>query len=363
MVVDKAVFPREKVCGDGIAPRAVHALYQMGFRQQLEGKYQVIRGVRFHSTHGGITEATYPMGSNFPDHGYIVPRKELDEMLINRIKESDAQVWEGCEVLAVLPLEKGRIPGVRVRLNGKEEEIRAKYIIGADGPSSKVGRDLGLLFQDPRYLGVSVRCYMKGVEDLTDFLEIYPEDAIMPCCGWIFSLGEGVANVGIGGMLYALRKKRVNLNQAFEIFRKKTRYASAKLRNAEMIERLKGAQLRVGLKGSIPGKDNLLLVGDAASMTNPISGEGISYALESGKWAGEAVLGALEGEISDPLASYAITLKERYGDYFHHGWLCIRWGNNPWVMNPLIWVTSKNKRLGNKMGRYLMNVRRRDRPA
>ena len=105
------------------------------------------------------------------------------------------------------------------------------------------------------------------------------------------------------------------------------------------------------------------MVGDAASTTNPISGEGISYALESGKMAGEAVGRALEEGRGDALVEYAGALRSKYATYFRNGWLCIRYGNNPWVMNPLIRVTSLNERLGNKMGRYLMNVRRSDRPG
>jgi geranylgeranyl reductase family protein len=363
LVAEKAVFPREKICGDGIAPRAVHALYSMGLKESLEGRFQVIKGVRFFSTHGGVTEALYPQRGNFPDHGYIIPRIQLDQMLLSLIKGLGVEVWEGCEVLSILPPEKGKVPGVLARHQGGVVTIGARYIIGADGSSSRVGKDLGLMRQDPRYLGISVRCYMRGVKGLADFLQIFPEDAIMPCCGWIFPVEEGFANVGVGGMLYALKKKRVNLKRLFSDFCTNTIHGAKMLRDAKPASPLRGAQLRVGLEGSLPGKGNVLLVGDAASMTNPISGEGISYALESGRWAAEAVLAALADPERNPAVEYAQNLQQRYAEYFRQGWLCIRWGNNPWVINPLIWITSHNKRLGNKMGRYLMNIRRGDRPA
>jgi geranylgeranyl reductase family protein len=362
LVVDRETFPREKICGDGIAPRAVHALYQMGLRDQLEGRFQVIEGVRFYSSRGGLTEVRYPMGGHFPDHAYIVPRIKFDDMLVRQLRSRGVEVREDCEVIAPLPARHGRIPGVIVSSGGQRREIGARFIIAADGPSSVIGRKLHLLYQDPRYLGVSVRCYMRGSVDVGSFLEIYPEDAIMPCCGWIFKVDEDTVNVGVGAMLYAMRRKNMNLNRVFEDFCTGTRFAAAKLRSAEPVGKLRGAQLRVALRGSRPGVGNVLLVGDAASMTNPISGEGISYALESGKLAGESVLCSLESGTEDALYKYARSLKEKYDTYFRNGWMCIRWGNNPYVMNPLIWTTSRSERLGNKMGRYLMNVRRSDHP-
>ncbi len=363
LVVDRESFPRDKVCGDGVAPRAVHALYGMGLRDRLRGRFQVIRGVRFHSTKGGVTEVRYPMGGHFPDHAYIIPRRELDRLLVERVREAGVEVREGCEVLSPLPSRRGITPGVLARAGEETFSIGARFIIAADGPSSTVGKALGLLYHDPRYLGVSVRCYMKGARDVSDFLEIYPEDAIMPSCGWIFPVDGDTVNAGVGAMLYAIRGRGINLNRVFEDFRLRTRHAAAKLRDAEPAGRLRGAQLRVALRGSRPGRGNVLLVGDAASTTNPISGEGISYALESGKMAGEAVRRALEEGGGNALAEYAEGLRSRYGAYFRNGWLCIRFGNNPWVMNPLIRVTSLSERLGNKMGRYLMNVRRSDRPT
>ena len=111
LVVDRETFPRDKICGDGIAPRAVHALYQMGLRDQLEGRFQVIDGVRFYSSHGGLTEVRYPMGGHFPDHAYIVPRIKFDDMLVRQLRSKGVEVREGCEVLALCPRARAASPG------------------------------------------------------------------------------------------------------------------------------------------------------------------------------------------------------------------------------------------------------------
>jgi geranylgeranyl reductase family protein len=362
LLLDKAVFPREKTCGDGIAPRAVHSLYRMDLREELEGRFMRTSGIRFYATRGGLTEVRYPMGSRFPDHGYVVPRRDLDYILLRKAEELGAEVMQGCRVTGVLALENGRTPGVTAEYRGEILEITGRYIIGADGPSSLIGREFGLLDDNPLYRGVSVRCYMSGVEGLSNCLEIYPEDAISPSCGWIFPEGGDMANVGVGFMLYARSKQAINLNSAFDDFINRTRHAAPKLRNARPLGKLRGAQLRVGMGGAVPRRANVLLVGDAASLTNPISGEGITYALESGRWAGETLAAALRGDDETILANYPRILEYLYRRYFQLGTLAIRYGNNPYFVNPLLFTTSRISRLGDKMGRFLMNCRRSDYP-
>ncbi|MGQ9703108.1 MAG: geranylgeranyl reductase family protein [Actinomycetota bacterium] len=362
LVMDRESFPRDKVCGDGIAPRAVHSLRLLGVEEELEGRFLRTRGIRFYATRDGATEVRYPMGSRYPDHGYVVPRRELDDILLRRARDRGAEVLQGCRVTGLLDPVDGRVPGVRAEMGSEKLELRGRYILGADGPSSVVGREAGLLRKDPLYLGVSVRCYMRGVQGLADFLEIYPEDAISPGCGWIFPVSWEVANVGVGFMLYAREARGLNLNRMWEVFLHGTRHAAKKLASAEPLGKPRGALLRVGLGGASPRRGNVLLAGDAASMTNPISGEGITYALESGRWAAETLAAALHRGDPEILALYPRILHWYYGRYFHYGTMAIRYGNRPAFVNPLLAVTSRLTRLGDKMGRFLMNCRRSDYP-
>ncbi len=358
LLLDKEVFPREKACGDGIAPRAVHSLRVLGVEEELAGRFRRTAGMRFYATRGGVTEVRYPMGSRFPHHGYVVPRRELDSILLRRAREAGAEVWEGCRVADLMPWKDGNVQGVVAEREGERREVSASYIVGADGASSLVGRKLGLLRHDPRYVGVSVRCYMQGVREVSDFLEIYPEDAISPACGWIFPLDRETANVGVGFMLHAREKRRMNLNRVLEDFCTRTRYAAEKLGGARPLAKPRSALLRVGMGGAVPRLANVVLVGDAASMVNPMSGEGITYALESGRWAAEALASALRRGDPEELALYPLTLKRYYGRYFRLGTMAIRYGNNPWFINPLLLATSRMPPLGDKMGRFLMNCRR-----
>ncbi|MBC7247285.1 MAG: geranylgeranyl reductase family protein [Actinobacteria bacterium] len=362
LLLDKEVFPREKVCGDGITPRAVHSLQAMGVEEELAAGFRRTVGMRFFATHGGVTEVRFPMGSLFPDRGYVVPRRELDAILLRRAREAGVEVREGWRVVDLLPWKDGSVPGVVVAAGDERWEVYATYIVGADGPSSLVAGKLGLLRHDPRYLGVSMRCYMQGVRGMSDFLEIYPEDAISPACGWIFPLDGETANVGVGFMLYARERRRMNLNRVFESFCTRTRHAAGKLDGARPVTKPRGALLRVGMGGAVPRRANVVLVGDAASLTNPVSGEGIAYALESGRWAAEAIASALRGNDPGLLAAYPCALERHYGKYFRAGARAIRHGNTPWFINPLLFATSRLPRLGDKMGRFLVNCRRGEFP-
>jgi flavin-dependent dehydrogenase len=163
-------------------------------------------------------------------------------------------------------------------------------------------------------------------------------------------------------MLYARRRRKINITRVFEDFASRTRHAAPKLREAEPLGKLRGALLRVGMGGAVPRRENVLLVGDAASLTNPISGEGITYALESGRWAGETLAAAMHAGDESMLESYPRILEWYYRHYFSLGTRAIRYGNNPYFVNPLLFTTSRFPALGDKMGRYLMNCRRSDYP-
>ncbi len=362
LVVDKARFPREKICGDGITPRCVHNLYRMGLREQFEGRWQRIAGIRYYSTHGGRAEAHYPMGSSYPDHGYVVPRRELDRILTDHVRELDVELLEECEVKKVLRGPGETVEGVTASLAGREVQISARYYIGADGPYPVLGKALGLTEHDPDHLGISIRAYMRGVKDLDDHIEIYPEDAVLPACGWIFPSGDGTANVGVGAMLYRMESGKMNLNRVFQAFLKETRYASAKLAGAELLDRPRGGVMRVGLPPGKQLRGNVVLVGDAAGMTNPFSGEGITYALESGRWAAGAVRSAAQGGGDDALKVYPQMLTEMYSHYFGRGLASIKRGTRPWFIDPLIFAAAHNQRVCDKMSRYLLNTRSEEIP-
>jgi len=361
LVMDKCSFPREKICGDGVAPRAVRNLYKMGLQERLDGSFNKFHGFRFAGAGRSVVETMIPATPRFPDHGYIIRRVDLDKILLDYARENGAEVWEDCRVTAPL-VEGGRVVGVRALRDGREIEVNAPVTVGADGPHSRLGSKMGLLVNDPLYLGISIRQYWEGVEGIGDYLEVYPEREISPGSGWVFPVSrDGVANVGVGAMLYHIQRDKINLHEFFETLIHDTEHVAPKLRNAKPISPLRGALLRVGLGGSKVECPGMILVGDAASMTNPVSGEGITYALETGAMAADHILDSrMSGRgfhIDPDEDSFRAKLVERYQHYFNHGIMSIKWGNRTSFMRPLLAVTSKNPAFRRYLVRSLMYLK------
>lgn len=361
LVLEKSSFPREKICGDGIAPRAVRNLYRMGLRERLDGRFNKFHGFRFAGAGRSMVETMIPPTPRFPDHGYIIRRVDFDRILIDYARENGAEVRENCRVTGPL-VEGGRVVGVRAVRDGSEVEICAPVVVGADGPHSTLGKKTGLLVNDPLYLGVSIRQYFEGVEGIGDYLEVYPDRAVSPGSGWVFPVTrDGVANVGVGAMLYHIRRDGIDLHRFFEVLINDTPFVAPKMRNAKPVSPLRGALLRVGLGGSKVECPGMILIGDAASMTNPVSGEGITYALETGEMAARHILdsrfagGAFH--IDPEEDSFRQKLVDRYQHYFNHGVMSIKWGNRTSFMRPLLAFTSRNDYFRRYLVRSLMYLK------
>ncbi len=346
LLLEKSSFPRKKVCGEGLTPRATRELYRIGLEEKLSGKYHRLNGVGIYGPYRRGVEGPFPPTPNFPDHGYMIAREELDQLLAEQAQSAGAKFLTDHRVTEPI-VEDEKVVGVRAVHDDQMIEVEAEVVIGADGARSTLGESLGLLVQDNRYLAVSVRQYFEGVDVDEDLIRIYPEDKILPGSGWIFPLGEGRANVGVGATNYHITRRRINLKDLFSFFVNESKHASAKLKGATPVGPLEGGLLRVGLGGSRVEYPGLLLVGDAASMANPVSGEGITYALESGQMAAELIMEnrASSGRIfHDPKKdSFQKRLTDRYGHYFELGMKSVRWGTHNSFMVPLLFATYHKK--------------------
>jgi len=206
-----------------------------------------------------------------------------------------------------------------------------------------------------------MRQYFEGVEGIGNLLEIYPERTTSPVSGWIFPVSETIANVGVWAMRYHIKKPRINLRKSFQIFTENSPHASLKLKNAHPISRLEGEILRTGLGGSKIECPGMLLVGDAASMANPLNGEGITYALESGKMAAEHIIDSVkrDGKIHhDPEeGSFREKLLWEYGSYFKKGTKSMKWGNRPAFIRLLLAYSTRKPAYREEFIRALMHLR------
>ncbi|MCL5962207.1 MAG: NAD(P)/FAD-dependent oxidoreductase, partial [Chloroflexi bacterium] len=311
---DRAAFPRDKPCGDGLDHRALTALSNLGLLDRVEKLGYPLEEVRFFAPNGKAMTGRPPESSR-PANGFglIVPRLELDSALRDYALSLGAGELAGCAVAGVVT--GGSETEVKARRGGAEISLRAGVVVGADGANSAVARSLGLFPQGRALTSVGMRAYFESVPDLGRRYEVHYFDRdLMPAYGWIFPLSDSVANVGVGVYASDLKRltadRKANLPAIFQRF-----VASPRLRGARLISSPAGSLLRHGAGTYPPSQGHVLLVGDAAGLINPLTGEGVSYALRSGQIAAEAILDGLsKSGGSDTLGlDYQSRLQARFG--------------------------------------------------
>jgi len=340
VVAEKAQFPREKVCGDGLTPRAVKQLIAMGIDTSPAAGWIHNHGLRIIG--GGMRiEMPWPDLASYPSYGLVRPRQDFDELLARTAQKAGAVLHEQTTVDEAIRDERtGRVLGFTTR-DGRE--YRGRITIVADGNSSRFSLTLGRQRLEDRPMGVAYRRYYRSPrhkdEWLESWLELWDgtsgESRLLPGYGWIFGVGDGTSNVGLGIL---------NTSDAFG----KTDYRALLDRwLASMPEEwgyvednatgpTRGAALPMGFNRKPHYADGALLIGDAGGLVNPMNGEGIAYAMESARLAAELVGQALAEPTAARrervLAGYPKALADTYGGYFTIGRLFVTAIGHPAVM-------------------------------
>jgi geranylgeranyl reductase family protein len=339
LLLEKARFPREKVCGDGLTPRAVKALIAMGVDTSAEAGWLRNQGLRVIGA-GMRLELDWPDLDAFPGYGLVRQRADFDEMLARRAQAAGAKLLEGVSVTGpVLDDRTGQIIGVTAREDGASRTYRARVVVAADGNSSRLAVAMGLHKRDDRPLGVAVRTYYTSPRHEDDYLEswldLWDGDKLLPGYGWIFGMGDGTSNVGLG---------LLNTSKAFG----NTDYRDLLKRwlagmpeewgyvEENRTEPVRGAALPMGFNRTPAYYRGLMLAGDAAGMVNPFNGEGIAYAMECGEILARVIAQALgrpsRAEAERVLRSYPQALRDAYGGYYAIGRLFVQLIGRPELM-------------------------------
>jgi geranylgeranyl reductase family protein len=348
LLLDKAMFPREKVCGDGLTPRGVRAILAMGITADERDGWVPNKGLRIIG--GGVRlELRWPELSNYPGYGLVRTRLGFDETLARTAEKAGVRLLEGVNVTGPVLDDDGRIVGVTARRPtvgaGTEKNIdtqrnyRARLVVAADGNSSRLSLAMGLRKRDDRPLGVAVRTYYTSPRHDDDYLESWLElrdgDRLLPGYGWIFGMGDGTSNVGLG---------LLNTSAAFQnidyrgMLRRWLAGMPAEWGYTEenRTAPVHGAALPMGFNRTPHYTRGLLLVGDAGGMVNPFNGEGIAYAMESGEIAARVITQALAQpdvrSAESVLNGYPQALKDAYGGYYTLGRKFVAAIGHPWVM-------------------------------
>lgn len=343
LLCDKASFPRDKPCGDGLTPRAVASIASLGLENELK-RFNRVDKLRVNGA-GRTLTFDWPASNGFPDHGYVIARTDLDEMLLRHAQSVGAEVREGVSIRGPI-VEDGVARGVIARHNGTDEEIRAGLVIAADGASSPVARAVGMQMSAKRPVGLAVRAHFEARRPAADepiiesFLELRDGDALLPGYGWIFPMGEGRINVGVGILSSYKRWREVNTAHLMEAFMRSlpSDWELPDIASLRESGQLKGWRLPMGLGVWPPWRPGVIACGDAAGVVNPFNGEGISEAVESGVAGAEIGLAALARGGPEDLSEYAEKLDELWGPYYRLGRTFVRLIGRPRIMRALTTV-------------------------
>ena len=346
LLLEKTEFPREKICGDGLTPRAVTQLVRMGIDTSPNAGWLHNKGLRIIG--GGRTlELHWPELASHPNYGLVRPRSDFDELLARQAQKAGARLLEQCNVTGPIRDERtSRIIGVTAKLgadkDAPETAFRAPLVVAADGNSTRLSIAMGLHKRDDRPMGVAYRAYYRNPRHNDDWLESWLElrdadqpDQLLPGYGWIFGMGDGTSNIGLGILNTSSAFKGVDYRDMMR------RWLASTPPEWELTEDnrtgpIRGAALPMGFNRKPHYTRGLLLVGDAGGMVNPFNGEGIAYAMESGEIAAKVIAQAnsrrtaYDRELA--LSDYPKILDQTYGGYYTLGRLFVSLIGNPKVM-------------------------------
>lgn len=287
LLLDRQEFPRDKICGDAVPAGALDLLYSLGMEEKIkEAGFYHIDKIRIVSPKGYAMDAEL-QEENHKARSAIVPRLEFDAVLQEHAVDSGAE-FKKAHVKEPI-LEDGKVVGVRARVNGSIEEIRSKVVVAADGVTSAIARAIRPDEHVDHHRAVALRAYIEDIEELPHQVEFFLYDDILPGYAWIFPIGEGRANIGLGMRLDKFRQDGHNLKKLLQLFMDMPDIEK-RLKNGGDLRDVATWQLNFGSQKNVQrAYDGALLVGDAAGFINPLTGGGISNALTSAKLAAETI--------------------------------------------------------------------------
>ena len=363
LVVDKAAFPREKVCGDGLTPRAVVALRRMGVDTE-DPRFERHRGLRIYSRRVTL-DLPWPDLADFPSFGLTMTRASFDELLVRHAEKAGARLVEETEVVGPMMNDEGWVTGARLRDAGGDAEttVRARYVIAADGASSRFAAQAGVKRDASKPLGIAARRYYRIEHHPGPWLEVWmgltDRDSAMPAYGWLFAVADGSVNVGAGLLNTFANFKDLSAQGVFDAFVRALPPAW-NISEATAEGRVLSGPLPMGGSRTPPAMPGMLVIGDAAGLVNPFNGEGIAYAMESAELAAELVAEALVKDRPGVAHLYPTMLRERYGAYYRIGNRFVRAIGHPRVMQALVDYGLPRERLMKFLLRLMGNLSDRD---
>jgi geranylgeranyl reductase family protein len=339
VLLEKATLPRDKVCGDGLTPRAVRELVTLGLST---AGWHRNKGLRVYG--GGHTlELPWPDVRSFPNYGMARRRTELDADLVAHAVAAGADLRTGHTVTEPLQDGRGRVVGVRAKTPTGPVTLRSAVVIAADGVSSRLATGLGIAKRTDRSMGVAVRTYFATPRHDDEYMESWLElwdgprgsSNLLPGYGWVFPLGDGSVNVGLGSVSSTARSSGIDYRDLFKRWIVNTP-DSWEFTPENQDGPIRGAALPMAFNRKPHYRDGLFLVGDSGGMVSPFNGEGIAYAMQAARYTADSIV---QGFARPTAASreaafeqYPVRLAADVGGYFNLGRVFVRLIEHPEIM-------------------------------
>ncbi len=361
LLLEKAKYPRDKICGDAVSGKSVGMLKALGIENEMEDLENAkVYGLVFSSPAGKMLEIPFPVKDgegHTKARGYVCRRLVFDNFLFSHAKKmvdvkeefavSDL-IWENDVVVGVKGMDM---------VTKTPMEFRSKMVIGADGATSIIANKVGLPKVPDDHLCMATRVYYQNISGMTPNIEIHFIDSVMPGYFWIFPLEDGKANVGLGMVSSDRQKKGVNLVAETERVIKEHPLFKERFKDAVKLNDIKGWTLPFGsFRRKLHGK-GWVLVGDAASLVDPFSGEGIGNAMTSAKYVSEVIDEAFKANnfSEEHMAQYDQRLWAEIGPELQTSLMLQKMGRHKWLLNLVIGKASRSKEVRDTISGMLVN--------
>jgi geranylgeranyl reductase family protein len=312
-LIDQATFPRDKICGDALSADVVNQLYRMNpeLGAKFESFHQKIdsHGVRFVAPNHSFLDINYRNPNHGNAAGYISKRIDFDHFLFKELEnQANIELFQGEKVIDL------KSDAEKVELKTDKRQLTAKMIIGADGAHSIVNKKLGSIKVEKDHYCAGLRQYYEGVTGFSEqkAIELHFYNELLPGYFWIFPLPNGQANVGLGMLSSEVSKRNLNLKEELNQLIKSKPNLKERFKNATALEKPQGFGLPIGSKKRPISGDRFLLLGDAASLIDPFTGEGIGNALRSGRIAADHIVKSVANQ------DFTASFHKQYDNIIYH---------------------------------------------
>jgi geranylgeranyl reductase family protein len=372
IVIEKELFPRDKVCGDACSGKTALVIKRANpewLEEILDKDKEFLPswGIKFVAPNGrGLDIPFSPKRiKETKAPGFTVTRLKFDNFLFEKMRASSfCTVYQEADVKSIAIGEDNMVC-VKMTQYQQEYEIVSPVIVGADGDKSAVRKKFINADTSPKTYAVGLRAYYEGVADMhsENFIELHFLPEMLPGYFWIFPLPDGRANVGVGILSEVIRKKKINLREMMLHAIKNNPSISKRFANAKLIDKIQGWGLPLATEKQALSGDHFLLTGDAACLIDPFSGEGIGNALYSGMLAADAIQKAIEQQNYTKeffRETYDDIIYKRLGDEFRISTSLQRLCKYPWLFNFVVNKAYKSPSLKNTISCMFTDMDLRD---